>query len=176
MPEFVCKCYEGRAGSFLLVMVPHTTSCSQRVFQSILILEELWLEEEKLQCLSLVASSAQAMPGVQGWEVQWRKDSSHRRSWPQTVAPDGISAGSILQQLSPKKWLRFSGPPLWLVDEMSQKGIEDRWYGQKGEKGWGEAKGRSWCRVTFQIICLGGNFWLIQLPLDIAIASWRETF
>lgn len=131
----------------------------------------------KIQCLSSVASSAQATPGVQGREVQWKRDGSHRRSWPKTLAPDGISAGSIQQQLSSKKWLRFSGPPLWLVDEMNQKGIEDRWCRQTGkEMGWGEAKERSRYRVTFQIFCLGGNFQLIQLPLDITTASWRDTF
>ena len=63
-----------------------------------------------------------------------KKNSSHRGSWPKTLAPDGISAGSIQQQLSSKKWLRFSGPTLWLVDEMNQEGIEDRWCGQKGKE------------------------------------------
>ena len=149
----------------------------ERVIKSILIPKELWLGEEKMQCLSSVASSAQATPGVQGRKVQWKKDGSHRRSWPQTLAPDGISAGSIQQQLSSKKWLRFSGPTLWLVDEMNQKGIEDRWRRQKGkEVGWGEARERSWWRVAFQIFCLGGNFQLIQLPLDISVASRGDTF
>lgn len=82
-------------------------------------------------------------PWGAGQRGAMEKDGSHRRSWPQTLAPDGISAGSIQQQLSSKKWLRFSGPTLWLVDEMNQKGIEDRWCRQKGkETGWGEAKER----------------------------------
>lgn len=150
MQKLLCKCHEGRAGFFSLVTVPSKASCSQRErSRTVCFQKSSDLGKEKGQCLSLVASAAQAIPGGQSREVQWKKDGSRRRSWPQTVSPDGISAGGTQQQLSSERWLRFSGPTLRLAGEMNQKGIEDRWCKQKGkEMGWAEAKERSWYRVT----------------------------
>ena len=133
--KLACKCHEDKARSFSLNIVPSPDSHSQReLSRASWFQKSSDLGKKKYSVCPQWPVLPKPPLGCRAERRNGKKNSSHRGSWPKTLAPDGISAGSIQQQLSSKKWLRFSGPTLWLVDEMNQEGIEDRWCGQKGKE------------------------------------------
>lgn len=97
-PKLGCKSHEGRQS------MPTTESCPWRqVYRAFRFQKRsVFREKNKYTKLDLRGRFCPSHPSGVGLRGTKGEDGFHRRSWPSTLAPDGISAGSTQKQLSSK--------------------------------------------------------------------------
>lgn len=157
MPSLRCKSREGRLGPPGRQPMLSSGSCAWRQVSRAFRFQKRSALEEKIYQVWPQGTILSKPPLGLRAESTKGKDGSHRRSWPGSLAPDGISAGSTQKQLSSKNTEVFWTCSLaggWTASR--RNGGQVVWTKGK-ETGLEEARKRSPWRVTSQIFHVAGN-------------------